>query len=258
LSKVYKSRNVSIGIPKHIVHVFRNETIKEEKCETINSDDNNQADAEEYANSIVEDAKLMYLKIIEEANAEARRIMEAAEAEASGLLSSSRENGYKEGHESGYLEGKSEAQSIIDEASEIKVFLDRRRESLYKEAEEQIVDLILSISKKVIGQELSQNREALLSLVNQALQKCAFKNKLVLKISPLDFDFIKENKYRICKMVEGISDIDIVSDLSLPQGSCIVETPSGEINSSIDVQFKEIEKIFTYIYRENNSSLQEE
>ena len=130
MSKVYKSRNVSIGIPKHIVHVFRNETIKEEEQKTINNEDKNPADEEEYANSIVEDAKQMYLKIIEEANAEARRIMEAAEAEADNLLSSSRENGYKEGYESGYLEGKNEAQSIIDEASEIKAFLDRRKENI--------------------------------------------------------------------------------------------------------------------------------
>ncbi len=249
MSKVYKSRNISIGIPKHIVHVFRTEVNKAEECETISNDDNNVVDEEEYANSIVEDAKQMYLKIIEEANEEARRTMEAAEEEARSLLSSSRENGYKEGYESGYLEGKNEAQSIIDEASEIKAFLDRRKENIYKEAEEQIVDLVLSISKKIIGQELSQNRETLLSLVNQALQKCAFKNKLVLKISPLDYDFIKENKYRICKMVEGISDIDIVSDLSLPQGSCIIETPSGEINSSIEVQYNEIKKIFTYLLR---------
>jgi len=249
LSKVYKSRNITIGFPKHLVHVFRKETIKEEECKTINTDDNNTEDEEEYANSIVEDAKQMYLKIIEEANSEARRIMEAAEEEARSLLSNSREEGYNEGYESGYLEGKNEAQSIIDEASEIKEFLDRRRESLYKEAEEQIVDLVLSISKKVLGQELSQNKETLLSLVNQALQKCTFKNKLVLKISPSDFDFVKENKYRICKMVEGISDIDIVSDLSLPKGSCIVETPSGEINSSIEVQFNEIKKIFTYLLR---------
>ena len=249
MSKVYKSRNISIGIPKHIVHVFRTEVNKAEECETISNDDNNAVDEEEYANSIVEDAKQMYLKIIEEANEEARRTMEAAEEEARSLLSSSRENGYKEGYESGYLEGKNEAQSIIDEASEIKAFLDRRKENIYKEAEEQIVDLVLSISKKIIGQELSQNRETLLSLVNQALQKCAFKNKLVLKISPLDIDFIKENKYRICKMVEGISDIDILSDLSLPQGSCIIETPSGEINSSIEVQYNEIKKIFTYLLR---------
>ena len=112
-----------------------------------------------------------------------------------------------------------------------------------------MLQLVLEISKKVIGDELKNSKEAILSLINQALQKCAFKKKLVLKISPHDSNFIIENKDRICMMAEGISDIEIVSDLTLSQGSCIVETPSGEINSSIDVQIKEIEKIFTYLLR---------
>jgi len=112
-----------------------------------------------------------------------------------------------------------------------------------------MVQLVLDIAKKVISDELTQNKEAILSLVKKALQKCAFKKMLVLKVSPLDFDFILENKGRICMMVEGISDIEIVSELSLDQGSCIIETPSGEINSSMDIQIKEIEKIFTYILR---------
>jgi flagellar biosynthesis/type III secretory pathway protein FliH len=40
-----------------------------------------------------------------------------------------------------------------------------------------------------------------------------------------------------------------VSDLSLPNGSCIIETPSGEVNSSVDVQIEEVEKIFNYLLR---------
>lgn len=256
MSRIYKSRNVSIGIPKRIVNVFRNETKKTEEEIIINDDGSNLVYEEEYANSIIEDAKQMYLKIIEEANAEAHKIKETAETEAMNIISASKENGYKEGYESGYFEGKNEAQSIIDEASEIRLFLDERRETLYKETEEQILCLIMEISKKVIGQELSQNKEALLTLINQGLQKCAFKSKLTLKISPFDYDIVKENKYRICKMVEGISDIDIVEDLSLSKGSCIIETPSGEINSSMDVQIEEIEKIFNYIYREKDFSSQ--
>ena len=138
---------------------------------------------------------------------------------------------------------------MIDEAAELRKFLDNRRDDIYEEAEEQMVQLVLDIAKKVISDELTQNKEAILSLVKKALQKCAFKKMLVLKVSPLDFDFILENKGRICMMVEGISDIEIVSELSLDQGSCIIETPSGEINSSMDIQIKEIEKIFTYILR---------
>lgn len=243
MSKVYKSNYVSIGNPKPIINIFEN------KAEAAAKDEISCCVEEEDTNSIIEDAKQMYLKIIEEANSEAQEIIKSAELEAQKLISASEEEGYRKGYESGYLEGKGEAQSIIDEASAIKEFLDKRKESLCKEAEGEVLQLVLEIARKVIGNELEQNKEAILSLVNQALQKCAFKQKLVLKISPYDSELINENKNRICMMVEGVSDIEIVPDLSLSQGSCIVETPSGEINSSIDVQIKEIEKIFNYLYK---------
>lgn len=249
MSKIYKSSYVSIGIPKPIVNVFRSESRPKEDAEPATDEEYNSSDPEEDADSIIEDAKQMYLKIIEEANSEAHRILEAAEYEAENLMSTSREGGYKEGFETGYNEGKKEAQSAIDEASEIRRFLEVRKEGLFKETEEQVLKLVLNIAKKVIGEEVSQNRETLLSIVQQALQKCAFKKKLVLKVSHEDSDFIIKNKDRICMTVEGISDIDIVPDLSLSEGSCIIETPSGEIDSSIDVQIKEIEKIFTYLLR---------
>lgn len=249
MSKIYKSSYVSIGTPKPILNTFKNQEKKSAEAETVKKNEANCHDEEETANLIIEDAKQMYLKIIEEANSEAQAVTKNAELEAQKLMSASREEGYTKGYESGYLEGRGEAQSLIDEASQIKEFLDNRKESLFREAEEQVMQLVLSIAKKVIGNELEQNKEAILSIVSQALQKCAFKRKLALKISPHDYDLIIENKARICTMVEGISDIEIISDLSLTKGSCIVETPSGEINSSIDVQIKEIEKIFTYLLR---------
>lgn len=249
MSKVYKSSYVSIGTPKPIVNIFANQAKKVAEAEAGKKDEASCRDEGDAANSIIEDAKQMYLRIIEEANKEAQEITKAAEFEAQKLILSSNEEGYKKGYESGYFEGIGEAQSLINDAAAVKEFLDKRKGSLYREIEDEVLQLVLSIAKKVIGSELEQNKEAILSLINQALQKCAFKQKLVLKISPHDSDLIIENKNRICMMVEGVSDIEIVSDLSLAKGSCIVETPSGEINSSIDVQIKEIEKIFTYLLR---------
>jgi flagellar assembly protein FliH len=248
LSKIYKSSYVNIGSPKPVVNIF-NIDEKHKADTTAITDEESNSISEDDANSIIEDAKEMYIKIIEEANSEAYRIVEAAESEAGKLLATSREQGYKDGLEKGYIDGRSEARSVIDEAIEIREYLNERKESLYKETEGKLLSIVISIAKKVIGEELTQNKEAILSLINQALQKCAFKKNLVLKISPEDSDFIIENKTRIIKLVEGISDIDIVSDLSLTKGSCIIETPSGEINSSIDVQINEIEKVFNYLYK---------
>lgn len=246
MSKVYKSEHVAIGAPKSIVNAFQ-QVIKQAPEETpagINSEG-----IEAAANNIIEDAKEMYLRIIEEANSEGRTILTDAEDEALRLHAEARESGYKEGYEAGYLESKREAQSMLEEAAGIRELLDNRKDDIYRVAEEEILQLVLDISTKVIGDEITQNKASILSLVNQALQKCAFKKQLVLRVSSQDYEFINENKERICTLVEGISDIEIVSDLSLSAGSCIVETPSGEINSSIDVQIREIQRIFTYLLR---------
>jgi flagellar assembly protein FliH len=238
-----------MGTPKSIINIFKSDVKPNAEAEEIIEEIGSEDDLIEDANSIIKDAKQMYLKLIEEANSEAQSILETADAEAQNLKSAASEDGYKEGYDSGYVEGRNEAQTVIDEAVELREFLDIRKEEFYKEAEEQVVKLVLELARKVIGDELKQNNEAILSLVNQGLQKCAFKKKLILKISPQDSDFVLKNKDRICMMVEGISDIDIVTDLSLSQGSCIIETPSGEINSGIDVQIAEIEKIFYYLLR---------
>jgi flagellar assembly protein FliH len=249
LSKIHKANHIYMGTPKSIINIFKSDVKPNAEAEEIIEEIGSEDDLIEDANSIIKDAKQMYLKLIEEANSEAQSILETADAEAQNLKSAASEDGYKEGYDSGYVEGRNEAQTVIDEAVELREFLDIRKEEFYKEAEEQVVKLVLELARKVIGDELKQNNEAILSLVNQGLQKCAFKKKLILKISPQDSDFVLKNKDRICMMVEGISDIDIVTDLSLSQGSCIIETPSGEINSGIDVQIAEIEKIFYYLLR---------
>jgi vacuolar-type H+-ATPase subunit H len=64
------------------VNIFKVEE-KDKPVKAIKSEEENDTSiSEDSADSIIEDAKQMYLKIIEEANAEAHRIVEAAEAEA--------------------------------------------------------------------------------------------------------------------------------------------------------------------------------
>lgn len=253
MSKVYKSSNVQIGSPKPIVNTFdfeiKQEMGSEAGQEIAAAREELGIKAEEAANNIIEDAKQMYLKIIEEANNEAQSIVGRAEADGNNLRLSAREEGFREGYASGYEEGKGAAGSIINEAIEIREFLDSRRDSLYRDAEEEILSLILEISKKVIGDELNNNQNAIMLLIKQALEKCAFKNKLVIRVSPEDYEFVSKSKDNICKLVECVSDIEIDSDPSLEKGGCIVETPSGEINASAYVQMKELEKVFLFTLR---------
>ena len=45
-------------------------------------------------------------------------------------------------------------------------------------------------------------------------------------------------------LFRSIEDIEIKRDPTLPTGSCIIDTESGSIDSSIQVQVEQIKKLF--------------
>lgn len=245
MSRIFKSNYVKIGTPKHIKS--NTPVIKVEEPMPI--DEPTVQNLEEEASNIIEDAKEMYLKIIAEANSEAQRIIDAAQQEKDAFYSQAADQGYDEGREAGFAEGLNQAEAIIQQAAFIKQQLDERSNQIYKEAEIEIMEMVLDIAKKVIGEELTQSPDILISLIKQALAKCAFKDKLVIRVSEQDFDFVSQNRDRIIVLTEGINDLEINCDKALAKGSCIVETPSGEINSGINVQINEIERAFEYLMR---------
>lgn len=246
LSRIFKSNYVKIGTPKHI----KSNTPPVEKPVEEKTIEVHQATSlEEKANSIIEDAKQMYLRIIDEANYEAQRILEEAQNEREAIHVMASEQGYQEGYHAGYAEGLSNADAIIEQATELKQQLDDRAERMYREAESEFMSMVLDITRKVIGEELTQNPDVSLSLIKQALAKCAFKSKLTIRVSDEDFDYVNANKDKIIMLTEGINDLEVLCDKALSKGSCIVETTSGEINAGIDVQMNEIQKAFEYMMR---------
>lgn len=252
MSKIFKSDYVQVGTPKSVKHTFPviKKHIEENSKEDVSTQcENLIRESETIANNLIEDAKQLYLKIIEEANEEAKKIVDSAYQDGEKLKHTEAQRGYSEGFENGHKEAKAAAQAIIDEAAEIRSFLDQRKESLYNEVEEQVIDLVLDISKKIIGDELTQNKDAIFLLIKQSLDRCAFKNKLIIRVSSNDYEYVCQNKEKIGKLVEGISDFEVYLDLSLGQGGCVIETSSGEVNASIETQLKELEKAFLFMLR---------
>lgn len=246
MSRIFKSNYVKVGAPKPIKSNFP--IIKKEEppiAMTVEAG----LSPDEVANNIIKDAKEMYLRIIEEANRDAQKIIEDANQERNSIYSKASEQGYTEGYQAGYKDGENLAESIIQQAVDIKSDLDQRRSLIYMEAEHELMELVLDIANKVLNIELTQNKEVMMSLINQALQKCAFRDKLTIRVSDQDFDFVNASKDRIIRLAEGINDLEIQLDKALEKGSCIIETPSGEINASINVQMREIQKAFEYLLR---------
>lgn len=103
--------------------------------------------------------------------------------------------------------------------------------------------------KKIIGNEIQQNKDIIISQIKIALEKCTYRDKVAIKVSSEDYPNVLVKKHIIESLVEGISELEIIEDKFLKKGDCIVDTPSGEVNSSIELQLEQLQKAFYFALR---------
>jgi flagellar assembly protein FliH len=218
--------------------ILRNEIFEEDEqldCDFINEILEQQDDMDDEAKTE---------EIIKAAEKNAKKIIDDAfvkiEEEREIILEQAQKNGYEEG----YNHAMNQCDELIREAAQLK----ERALKEYKEylggIENEVVSIILDISKKVVGAHIAFNPEDIISVVRDALESCANKDHILMKVSEEDFDYVLESKSKILSMIQGIGELEIKMDHSLDAGSCLLETPYGAIDGGVNTRLDEIEKVF--------------
>ncbi|HHV99006.1 MAG TPA: flagellar biosynthesis protein [Clostridiaceae bacterium] len=243
-SRVYKNYQINVGVPFHIKAPVIFQTA--ECPETLSADDSeatdfmNEESTEKYLRMKQEQADA----IIREAELEAERIIEQAHRDSERKKNAVLEEARKKGYEKGYAEGKKQYEDLIEEVQKQKEDSLREYQQTLESLESDIVEIVLDITKKVIGNEIKTNRNVVLNLVREAFVRCTNKEKMILKVSSEDYDYVIENKNEILSTVEGIDDFDVREDPSMKPGSCIIETPFGNVDAGADTKITKIEELF--------------
>lgn len=197
----------------------------------------------------IEEMNQLYEETINNANAEANKIISEAYEKSEEIMEQSRHEGFLQGKNEGFEEGKLAADSIIQEALAIKKQTESNMKSLACELEEDIIKLTFSTVEKILNKKIEEEYDTILGLIKIGLEKCAFTENLVLRVSIDDYDFAISSKDKILALSQNINDITIVQDNSLGKGSCIIDTPSGSIDSSIETQFNQVKEMFEDLLR---------
>lgn len=248
MSRLFKSNRVVLGEPLEINDTTTPDIINEDK----NDKQNNEDDNDEIYNEIVKKAEQKKKEIIEAAGKEADKLIEEASEKVENITKDAFSRGYEEGHEKGYIEGlQNGRQEGLDTVEVMKEeLLDAKKkvadmkDRAFRDAEEKIVDLVLQISRKVIGEQVIENRDAILSIVKKALNRCPFSSKLMMRVAPEDYDIVVSSRDKLYREAEGISEMEILMENSLTPGSCVLETEAGYIDASMETQINRIEKSF--------------
>ncbi|NLY42457.1 MAG: hypothetical protein GX066_00455 [Clostridiaceae bacterium] len=238
MSRVIKSFQVTLGIPYSISQPVEAENemkVKQEDLESVYIDKYKAMleDAAKKSEEIINDARERAKKILMDAEKQSREMSDK-------LFREAREKGYDEG----YREAERKARSILDEAEEIRRQAQERYNLVLDSAEQDIIQLILDISRKVIGDELDSRPGSVGLLVREALMQLKGIKSVDVYVSDEDYEAVCAAKELIAKESSYYGEIDIQKDSSLKKGSCIIESASGIIDCSVETQLGAIEKAF--------------
>lgn len=175
------------------------------------------------------------------AEQQAEQIIQEAEVQGEKIREDMRRQGVQEGREIGIDEGKAELQRVIDRFHVVLSKAIERRNEIIQESEVQVVNLVLSIAKKVIKVISEHQKNVVINNINQSLQKLQQKSDVIVRVNLADIKLVTKHKEDILRMAERVQNITIAEDTTVDPGGCIIETDFGEIDARIASQLREIE-----------------
>lgn len=187
------------------------------------------------------DAQKQAEEIIAKAKADAAKIIQDAHSEEQKIKTSAKEDGFKQGHDEGYSAGESEIGRLVDRLRKMVEAVMLRREEILKETEQQIIDLVILMTRKVVKIISETQKTTIMSNILAALKKVKTRGTVALHVNLEDLRLATANVDEFIKRVENIQGITVVEDSTVEKGGCIVETDFGAIDARISSQLNELE-----------------
>ena len=114
--------------------------------------------------------------------------------------------------------------------------------------------LALAVARKIIGQEISVDRQIVLNVVKGALDKVVDHQKVKIRINPQDLETVQTALFEFLPHVESLENVHFEADAGLTAGGCVVETNFGNIDARMENQLDQIETAFAAELEKNRYS----
>jgi flagellar assembly protein FliH len=157
---------------------------------------------------------------------------------------------FSEGHAKGFEQGKNEAlESVMAETRErfermdaLIQSMESAKSELLDANREFLMNVVYRIAKAVVLKEISADKDYLLRLARELIEKCGLRDQLTLKIHPDDAEALEKLKEGLIQSFSSLKNLSIELSDHVASGGCVLETEWGAIDASLETQLSQIVK----------------
>ena len=184
----------------------------------------------EQAQAMIDDAQAQIDEMMENARQEIEEERRKAMADANQL-----------GYDDGYSRGFAEADELKQQLAEEKRQLEQQYDRMVEDLEPKFIDTITEIYSHIFGIELADNRDILVHLIDSTLRQVESSRTFIVHVSKEDYPFVNMHKQELTDgATAGKGLVEIVEDIALSQGACLIETDGGIFDCGVDTQLQEL------------------
>jgi flagellar assembly protein FliH len=120
--------------------------------------------------------------------------------------------------------------------------IETAKQAFLQHWEQNAVKMVMAIAERVIDRHLPELPDVPLRLLRETLELAAGSTSLRIRLNKADYVALKPQiDLLIQEMIRSVPT-EIVSDVSVSPGGCIIETPQGTIDNRIESRIARIEQ----------------
>ena len=175
------------------------------------------------------------LKEVEERERYVKQIAEKTDK----LEKDAYEKGFAQGEKAGRELGEKRLDSAVKSFTEVLAGVQKLKGELYRESEQDMLRLVLAITRKVVQKEVSTDRGVILNMIKSALKYVADQEEITIRLNPSDLEFAGQHKEETMK---GMKNVTIEGDEEIQRGDAVIKSNRGIIDCGIEKHLQMVEE----------------
>lgn len=114
------------------------------------------------------------------------------------------------------------------------------REKIFHEAEDELINLIMLVARKVIIREVEQDATILTEVVRNAIAGLSAREEITVRINPDDYLLATTDRKELLQKELLSERLILKPDPSVAAGFCLVDTVMGTLDASLDGQLDQL------------------
>lgn len=159
-----------------------------------------------------------------------------AHANAAGIEREAFVKGYAQGERAGMEAGAQRAEAMLRRLAATIDELAELRRTIVRQTERQMVELALSVARRIVLREVTLDPEIVAAIAHVALDRLGQDSPATVRLSPEDYAAVMSARGESW----AGSHVTVMPDVAVARGGCLVESDFGLVDASIDAQLQEL------------------